>query len=165
MEYHRKQAKALVRAFRAGEREAVERAEAVLGERARERFQLSDAQHVVAREQGYPAWPELLRVEDREETVVETGVRYGDGEPVRVRVRRRGHRYTIDDDGAAVAKAGRPPGWLEVVRPIVEDDYWVNVNRRGVVFVPTVRKAPPALVDRIAECSAAVYDRLVDLAE
>ena len=37
MEYHRKQAKALVRAYRAGEREAVRRVEAILGDRARER--------------------------------------------------------------------------------------------------------------------------------
>jgi hypothetical protein len=48
LEHERKEAKRLVRAFRAGEPEAVHRAEAVLGARARERFGLSDAQHVVA---------------------------------------------------------------------------------------------------------------------
>jgi hypothetical protein len=163
MEHHRKQAKALVRAFRAGEREAVERAEAVLGERARERFQLSDAQHVVAREQGNRSWPELVRAEEREETVVEAGVAYGDGEPVRVRVRRRGDRFTIADEGRAVEKAGKPAGWLDLARRIAEDQYWLNVNRQGVVFVPAVRVAPPWLVGRVAECSAALYDRLLDL--
>jgi hypothetical protein len=61
LERYRKDAKALVRAARGGDAEAWRRAEAVLGERARERFRLSDAQHVVAREHGYRTWPELKR--------------------------------------------------------------------------------------------------------
>jgi hypothetical protein len=166
MEHHRKQAKALVRAHRAGEREAVARAEAVLGERARERFQLSDAQHVVAREQGYRSWPDLVHATEPDVVTLDGGVEYRDGEPVRVRVRRRGYRYTVDDDGAAVEKAGRPPGWLDVARRVAEDEYWLNVNRRGVVFVPAVGQGPARaawLIRRIAECSAAVYQELLEL--
>ena len=40
------------------------------------------------------------------ERVVEPGPTYGDGEPVRIRIRKRGRRYDIDDDGVAWAKAG-----------------------------------------------------------
>ena len=60
-EYYRKQAKALVRAFRDGDGAAVERADAVLGPRARKRFQLSDAQHAIAVEHGYASWTEFRR--------------------------------------------------------------------------------------------------------
>jgi hypothetical protein len=59
LERYRKEAKALLKAFRAGAAEASARAEAVLGDRARERFRLADAQHVVAVEHGYPTWPAL----------------------------------------------------------------------------------------------------------
>jgi hypothetical protein len=160
MEYHRKQAKALVRAHRSGEREAVARAERVLGERARERFLLSDAEHVVAREQGHRTWRDLARARELATIRVDLGA---GGEPVAVRVRKRGHRYTIDDDGAAVAKAGRPPGWLD----LAEQAYALNVNRHGVVFVPAVEGGVDRdwLVRRVAECSAAVYQELVELAD
>jgi hypothetical protein len=164
MEYYRKQAKALVRGFRAGEREAVERAEAVLGERARARFRRSDAQHVVAREAGHRSWPELVRATDVDERTLEPGPAYDDAEPVIVRVRRRGHRYTIDDAGAAVARAGRPRGWLEVAGEVVEA-FALNVNRRGVVFVPAVEGGVDRawLAGRVADCSAAVYEALLEL--
>ena len=164
MEYHRKQAKALVRAFHAGEPEAAARVEAVLGARARERFLLSDAQHVVAREAGYRTWPELVRAMDVEETRVEPGAAYGDGERVVVRIRRRGRNYDIDDDARAVAKAGRPPGWLAVAQDVVEA-FALNVNRRGVVSVGAYEHSVhrPELTSRIADCSAAVYDALLDL--
>ena len=59
LERYKKDAKALVRAHRHGDAEAEARARAVLGERAAARFQLSDAQHVVAVEHGYRTWPEL----------------------------------------------------------------------------------------------------------
>jgi hypothetical protein len=163
MEYHRKRAKALLRSFQAGEREAARRAEAALGERARQRFLLSDAQYVVAREAGYRTWPELVRTEAREETFVESDVSYGDGDPVVVRVRRRGHWIRIDDDGVAVERAGRPPGWLQVAKRVVGED-WLNVNRRGVVFVSAQAARPVAsLVTRVADRSAALYQALLEL--
>ena len=59
LERYRKEAKALLKAFRAGAAEASARAEAVLGARARERFRLADAQHVIAVERGHRTWPEL----------------------------------------------------------------------------------------------------------
>jgi hypothetical protein len=166
MEYHRKQAKALLRAYRAGAPEAVARAGAVLGERARERFRLSDAQHVVAREAGYRTWAELLRAQVRQEKLVETDLSYGEGGPVVVRVRRRGHWITIDDDGVAVERAGRPAGWFPVAKRVVDED-WLNVNRRGVVFVSGNAGRPDvdSLVQRVADRSAAVYQELLELDE
>lgn len=59
LEHYRKDAKQLLRAFRVGELEALQRAYDALGERAHERFQLGDAQHVVAIEHGYGSWPQL----------------------------------------------------------------------------------------------------------
>ena len=164
MEHYRKQAKALVRDFRAGDREAFERAEGVLGERARERFRLSDAQHVVAREAGHRSWPELARATDVDERTLAPGPSYGEGEPVIVRVRRRGHRYTIDDAGGAVARAGRSPGWLAVAEHVVAE-FSLNVNRRGVVFVPAVEGGVDRawLAGRVADCSAALYEALLEL--
>ena len=90
MEYHRKQSKALVRAHRAGEPEAIWRARVVLGSRASERFVLSDAQYVVAREEGFRTWHELKRAHEAPpglfdaENVVDTGLRYGPDECVEV---------------------------------------------------------------------------------
>jgi hypothetical protein len=59
LEHRRKAAKRLLRAARAGAPEANARLAARLSDRARGRIQLSDALHVIAREQGYRSWPEL----------------------------------------------------------------------------------------------------------
>ena len=159
MEYHRKQAKALVRGFRAGEPDARARAQAVLGARAEERFVLADAQHVVAREAGYRTWRELRESAER---VVDSGLEYVPGEPVLVRVRRR-LGVDIDDGGRAVELAGRPRGWLEAAERAV-GGYALNVNRRGVVFVATVHDAwVEELTARTAQASQAVFQELIEL--
>jgi hypothetical protein len=169
MEYHRKQAKALVRAFRAGEREAVSRAQTVLGDRAREHFALSDAQHVIAREQGFRTWRELKRAHesrpewvDGDDVVFATDLRYGPDDPVEVVVRKRGERYDVSDRGRAVELAGRRVRWADVAERVVEDTYWLNVNRNGVVFVQSNGVRLDSLVRRVAECSAALYEELLD---
>jgi hypothetical protein len=161
---HRKDAKALLRAFRGGEPEALRRAERVLGERARTRFLLSDAQHVVAVEQGFRSWPELKRQTERVERIADTGLAYAPGDPVRVRVVRRGTRTWIGDDGAAVARGGRPAGWREAAR-LIEDDLVVNVSRQGVVWLPVVGRGPDeeTIVRRIGEASLALYQELLEL--
>ena len=67
LEHFRKDAKRLLRAFRGDEPEALARAHEALGERAHKRFQLGDAQHVVAIEHGYRSWPQLKHaLEDAE---------------------------------------------------------------------------------------------------
>ncbi|HVS85164.1 MAG TPA: ankyrin repeat domain-containing protein [Gaiellaceae bacterium] len=65
----RRDAKALLKGFRAGDAAAVERATRVLGGRERERFLLADAQHVVAREHGHRTWPELKHAAESAELV------------------------------------------------------------------------------------------------
>jgi hypothetical protein len=170
MEYHRKQAKALFRAFRADDPEAVGRAETVLGAGAHEGFPLSDAQHVVAREQGFRTWRELKAAQaadpewvDGEDVVARTDRQYRPGEPVEVVVRKRGRRFDVSDGGRAVELAGWPDGWRSVAERLVEDVYWINVNRRGLVFVQATERRLDELVHRVAECSAALYVELLDL--
>jgi hypothetical protein len=61
LEYYRKQAKHLLRSHEAGDAAARDRAAEVLGDRAAERFGLSDAQFVLAQEHGFRTWmPALL---------------------------------------------------------------------------------------------------------
>ena len=167
MEYHRKQAKALVRAYRSGEPDAVRRAEAVLGGRACDRFLLSDAQHVIAREQGFRSWVALKRQDprptpaDREDFVVRTDLVYAPQLPVEIVVRKRGWKFDVSDGGHAVGLAGRPRGWLDAAQQLV-DAYALNVNRRGVVFVQSNEARLQQLVARVADCSVALYRELLD---
>src|SRR5438094_7884748 len=82
--------------------------------------------------------------------LLDSGLQYGDGEPVLVAVRKRERRVDIDDRGRGVEKAGKPPGWLEVAREVVERDS-LNVNRAGVVFVGSFEdRAYAPLVGRFA---------------
>lgn len=59
LEYYRKQAKHLLRSYEAGDADARDRAAEVLGDRAAERFLLSDAQFVLAQEHGFRTWAEF----------------------------------------------------------------------------------------------------------
>jgi hypothetical protein len=168
VEYERKQAKALVRAFRAGESDAIRRAEDVLGERAHERFLLTDAQHVIAREQGFDSWRELRRAQEMSsvwtegaDVPVATDLLYGPEHPVEVVVRKRGWRFDVSDGGRAVELAGRPRGWRDVAEDVAES-FAINVNRRGVVFVQSNEARLESLVSRVAECSVALYQELLD---
>jgi hypothetical protein len=56
LEYYRKQAKHLQHAYGAGDAAAQARVADVLGDRAAERFLLSDAQFVLAQEHGFRTW-------------------------------------------------------------------------------------------------------------
>jgi hypothetical protein len=98
------------------------------------------------------------------ERIVATDLRYGDETAVSVRIRKRHRRYDIDDEGAAVRKA-RALGveqWEEIAADVV-DAHDLNVNRRGVVFVPAVEGRDIAwLAFRVARCSYAVHSELLD---
>jgi len=96
-----------------------------------------------------------------DDLVLATGMTYGPGAPVEVAVRRRSWRYDISDRGRAIERAGRPRGWPEVAERVVED-YAINVNRRGVVFVQSNEARLAPLVVRVAECSLALYEALLD---
>jgi len=160
---YRRDAKALVRAFRAGDPAAVSRAESALGSRSRRRFVLADAQHVVALESGFGTWRELRnqvlpRLDVDDVAAATTGKRF----PVRARL--RGVIVHLDDEGAAVAAAGKPPGWLELAREVVEA-HDLNVNRAGVVFVGA-RYDRDDLVElalRVSDTAAHVHEALLEL--
>lgn len=99
--------------------------------------------------------------DDTGEAWIDSGLAYREGDPVRVHVRKRGHRYDLTDDGAAVKKA-RVRDWLPLAQDVV-DAYWLNINRRGVVSVPAVEGRDLApLAARVAETSLAVYQELLD---
>ncbi len=107
----------------------------------------------------------LIALDDIDESIVDTGLTYRGGEPVLIRVRRRGRRYDIGDDGVAVWLAGKPVGWLARVESLVEFDGF-NVNRRGVLFVPVVQgRDIAALAFRLAETSRTVYLTLLEGAD
>jgi hypothetical protein len=181
LDHYRKAAKRLVRAHAAGDPEALARAERALGERAARRFALSDAQWVIAREHGHRSWaafrtavelgPVAAQLEaaravwdGTRESVVESALTYDGLEPVAIRVRKRGRRYDLDDGGAAVRKAGRAPGWLELAERTVAED-GMNISRQGVVFVPAFEGGLDLawLAERLAGSSLAVYRALLEL--
>jgi hypothetical protein len=98
------------------------------------------------------------------ETYLETGGSYADGEPVRVLVRKRNRRYLVTDAGRAVEKAGRPGGWYGVAAAVVATDY-LNLNRRGAIFVPAVEGGADlaSLAARVGRLAIAVYEALLEL--
>lgn len=103
--------------------------------------------------------------DERSEALVLTELSYAPGHPVRIRIRRREHRYDIDDMGAAVALAGRLPGWEEAAALAVEAHAW-NINRDGVVLMHAVEgRDIDALVRRTAEASVAVFDAVLEAGE
>jgi hypothetical protein len=180
LEHCRKDAKRLVRGVAVGDAVALARAGAVLGHRVDERFGLSDAQHVVARERGYRSWPELTRAASAgfaaaggarpaaspppDESVVDSGMEYRPGDPVRVWVRRRERRVTVSDHGAALQRAGAAAGWRGACVP-VHAEFAVNITRAGVVWLPVVPMGPgePEVVRRIARASLTFYQELLEL--
>jgi ankyrin repeat protein len=109
-------------------------------------------------------WAEHLGDAACRDALSGTGVTYGDGEPVRIRIRRRGRRIDIDDGGETVRRAGKPPGWREVAERLVAEEGF-NVNRAGVVFVGAVEgRDVNALARRLAATCASLYGELLELA-
>jgi hypothetical protein len=96
-----------------------------------------------------------------EDVAVEMDLRYGPDQPVDVVVRKRGWRFDVSDGGRAVELAKRPNDWQKIAVRVV-DDYAINVNRRGVVFVQSNEERLESLITRVAECSVALYQELLD---
>ena len=163
LEWYRKDAKSLLRAFRAGDPKATARARAVLGARAHERFALSDAQHVVAVEHGHRRWAELAKSPTRREWIVDTGLEYGPGDPVVLLAVRRRHLY-VGDQGAALARAGKPHGWREVADQIA-DGLIVNIASNGSVSLPVMGSSYESVVERIGRASLMLYEELLELGD
>ncbi len=96
-----------------------------------------------------------------EDVAVETDLRYGPDQPVDVLVRKRGGRFDVSDGGRAVELAGKPSDWQEVAERVVAE-HAINVNRRGVVFVQSNEPRLESLITRVAGCSVALYQELLD---
>jgi hypothetical protein len=118
----------------------------------------------LGREQREATDPWRGRQPVRSQTVLDTGLEYRPGDPVRVRVVRREHRISVTDDGAATEKAGRPPHWREAADR-VDRELSVNVSQRGVVWLPVVPVGPSEdrVVRRIGEASLSLYQEILDL--
>lgn len=180
----RRDARLLLRAVAAGDRAAHERTRAVLGPRLERRFVLADTLHVIAREQGAASWPALLArvrrgpiraaldegADEQDVSVVDasTDLRFPDGTPVTIAIKRRGRRMMLDDGGAAVARSGRPRGWADFAERAVEPS-GMNVSRTtGVVFVPAWdngRDDLEQLTHRLARASLDVLEALLELGD
>ena len=93
----------------------------------------------------------------REERLVDTGLEYAPGDRVVVRVIERDGRGRVSDGARAAAKAGRTKVPEEIARR-VEEEFVVNVSRRGEIFLPGAQFA-----DRIGQASLALYQDLLDL--
>lgn len=99
---------------------------------------------------------------DGVEIAVDCELDYAEHDPVMIWIRKRGRRYDLDDDGAAVSRAGKPTGWLSVSDRVVAEQGF-NINRRGAVFVPAVEgRDIAALACRLAEVSRTVYLTLLE---
>ena len=174
LEHCRKDAKRLLRAVIARDPGALARASRVLGDRLRWRFGLSDAHHVVASERGYRSWTQLVHAEadpvpdalepDRVESVVETGLEYRPGDPVRVWVLRRERRVSVSDHGAALQLAGAASGWRRACHR-VHAELEVNISRSGVVWLPVVAVGPSEreVTHRIGRASLVFFQELLEL--
>jgi hypothetical protein len=98
------------------------------------------------------------------ERVVATELQYAHGDAVSVRVRKRGRRYEVDDEGAGVAKAR----WFgvdewEAVTAEVVDAHDLTMNRRGAIIATAAEETDLAwLAFRVARCSYAVHSELLD---
>ncbi|HEX4108975.1 MAG TPA: hypothetical protein VHX88_12620 [Solirubrobacteraceae bacterium] len=168
LEHHRRGAERLVRRVAGGDPDACARVRAALGPQGDARFALADARRVIASERGFASWEALeaaLREEapPRRERTVDSGLCYRPRDPVRVRVLRRGLRISVSDDGAAVARAGRPPGWRGAARQVERE--LANVSRQGVVSLPVVPVGPgeEAVVCQVAETSLDLYRAILDI--
>ena len=100
----------------------------------------------------------------RSAALIDSGLAYRPGEPVRLRVARREQRLTVSDGGAALALAGSPAGWRAVAARLARE-LDVNVSRSGRVSLPVVAVGPPLGVvqERIAAASLMFFDDLLEL--
>jgi hypothetical protein len=96
-----------------------------------------------------------------EDVAVPTDLRYGPNQPVDVLVRKRGWRFDVSDAGRAVELAGTPKDWQEVAERVVAE-HATNANGRGVVFVQANEQRLESLIARVAECSVALYQELLE---
>lgn len=99
-----------------------------------------------------------------DESVVDTGLEYRPADPVRVWVLHRERRVSVSDHGAALRKAGAPPGWQGACAR-VHGELEVNITRGGVVWLPVVAVGPGEehVAQRIGRASLIFFQELLEL--
>lgn len=101
----------------------------------------------------------------RREEILEPGLEYLPGRPVRIRVRVRGTQVDVDDLGGAIAVAGTPPGWRQAAGEAVSALDW-NMRRNGVICMGAPRgRWLEWIIERTAEVSAAACDAILQLGD
>jgi hypothetical protein len=106
-----------------------------------------------------------VAVSERDEKLVDSGREWVPGEPVQIRIRKRGGWTELDDRGEAVRRAGKPRGWLEIADRIVAEE-GMNVNRAGVIFVAYGQRSGhdvEEITGRLADSALDVYDKLLEV--
>ena len=100
----------------------------------------------------------------RAESVVDTGLEYRAGDPVRVWILHRERRVSVSDHGVALQKAGRTPGWMRACAR-VHAELEVNITRGGVVWLPVVAVGPSEeeVARRIGRASLIFFQELLEL--
>jgi hypothetical protein len=100
----------------------------------------------------------------RAESIVDTGLQYRPGDPVQVWVLHRERRVSVSDHGAALRRAGAPPGWDRACAP-VHAELDVNITRGGVVWLPVVAVGPSEgdVARRIGRASLSFFQELLEL--
>jgi len=95
------------------------------------------------------------------------GLAYCDAEAVEIILRKRGHRYDLDDGGASVGEAraiGAARDWLALASAVVDEEGF-HVNRRGVVSVGAVEGRELAkLALRLGDCAYSLHLALLETA-
>jgi hypothetical protein len=100
----------------------------------------------------------------RAESVVDTGLEYRAGNPVRVWVLHRERRVSVSDRGVALQTAGATAGWTRACAR-VHAELDVNITRSGVVWLPVVAVGPSEedVARRIGRASLIFFQELLEL--
>lgn len=100
----------------------------------------------------------------RAESVVDTGLEYRAGDPVRVWVLHRERRVSVSDRGVALQKAGATAGGTRACAR-VHAELDVNITRGGVVWLPVVAVGPSEedVARRIGRASLIFFQELLEL--
>jgi hypothetical protein len=101
------------------------------------------------------------------EQLLDSGREWRAGEPIEIRMRRRGYWTELDDSGEAVRRGGRPEGWHEAADRIAAAE-GMNVSRTGTVSVKYGQRSGHDLEEitgRLADTARAIYLLLLDLSE
>lgn len=99
---------------------------------------------------------------DSEQADFDVGVRNSQGRPILIRIRRRGDRYRLDDQGASLHAARTPEIWFRLARSVAAETL-TNTNRAGRLFFAGItRDQVWARACQLADASRTLEERLLE---